>query len=121
MALAEREFQQKYIYRERPDINDRKRREPDKKRRLPKGLYIIKLLFVALIAFFLLFRFSTITESQYRLSKLQSELKNTQAENEKLKVEIANLRSVARVEDIARNKLNMIEPDSHQIIYLNEN
>ena len=80
---------------------------------------IARLIVIALLVFLPLYRFSVITESQYRLEKLKSEIKDIDMQNERLKVEIANLKSIARIEDIAKNKLNMKEPENQQIIYLN--
>ena len=60
-----------------------------------------------------------LSESQYRLNNLQSEIQNIEFQNERLRVEIAKLKSVARIEDIAKNKLNMKEPGNQQIIFYN--
>ncbi|HHW02997.1 MAG TPA: cell division protein FtsL [Thermoanaerobacterales bacterium] len=104
------EYDYKY-YRE-----PRKKTNPHKKGRLILALGII-----AVVAIIILSRYSMITESQYRISKLKAELKDLTAQNERLRVEVADLSSVARIEDIARNKLNMKAPESRQIIYLNTN
>lgn len=120
MLVAERELQNRNVYRERQSPYQHPRRQPGRERRPQhKGMYIVKLILVALTAFFLVSQYSAITASQYRIEKLKANLKNTEAQNERLKVEIANLKSVARIEDIARNKLNMMEPENHQIIYIN--
>ena len=120
MALAERDLQNRHIYRN-PNVDRYKKKQHQSRKRPHKGIYIIKLLFIALTAFMLVSQFSTITEKQYRVEKLQAELKDTEAQNDKLRVEIANLKSVSRIDDIAKNKLNMIEPHKQQIIYLYEN
>jgi cell division protein FtsL len=94
----------------------RKKTQPHKKGRL-----ILTLGIIAVVAIIILSRYSMITESQYRISKLKTDLKDLSAQNERLRVEVANLSSVARIENIARNKLNMKAPESRQIIYLNMN
>ncbi len=119
LVVAERELQRRNYYRERAhhhDIYPQQRKTPNHKLQ-----YICRLIAVALLFFLLLYRFCIITECQYKVEKLQSEIEEINMQNERLKVEIANLKSVARIEDIAKNKLNMKEPDSQQIIYLNEN
>jgi len=120
VIVAERELQRRnYYYREeayRRDIQ----RQP-KQKVVPsnhKLRYIFRLIAVAFLLFLILYRFSIITEYQYRVERLQSEIQEINMQNERLKVEIANLKSIARIEDIAKNKLNMKEPDSQQIMYL---
>jgi cell division protein FtsL len=120
VVLAERDIERRRLYHETLQTYE-KPIHREKVRPHKKGRYILVLALVALMAIILLSRFSMITESQYRIEKLKNELKNIEEQNQRLKVEVANLKSVARIEDIAKNKLNMIEPDSHQIVYLNEN
>ena len=79
----------------------------------------MRLVIIALLAFLLLSRYAFLSESQYRLNNLQSEIQNIEFQNERLRVEIAKLKSVARIEDIAKNKLNMKEPGNQQIIFYN--
>ncbi len=122
MVVAEREIQRRTFYRQQHEVYRRDiRKQQTKSRSNQKVWYIARLVCIAFLAFLPLYRFSVITESQYRVAELQSEIKNIDSQNERLKVEIANLKSVARIEDIAKNKLNMNEPGSQQIIYLNVN
>jgi cell division protein FtsL len=122
VVVAERDLQRRTFYREKHEVyrHDTKKQQR-KSRPNNKASYIARLVCVALLTFLPLYRFSVITESQYRLDALQSEIKNIDSQNERLKVEIANLKAVARIEDIAKNKLNMKEPENQQIIYLNVN
>ncbi|MDD4569027.1 MAG: cell division protein FtsL [Tepidanaerobacteraceae bacterium] len=122
MVVAERDLQRRNFYQEQHEINRRYRRKQQvKDRQNHKATYIVRLVVTALLAFLLLSRFAYITESQYRLHTLQSEINNIESQNERLRVEIASLKSVARIEEIAKNKLNMKEPRNDQIIYLNAN
>lgn len=117
MVVAEKQLYGNY-YREEAYRHDL-HRQP-KKDTTPsnhKIRYIIRLMAVAVLLFVILYRFSIITEYQYRIERLQSEIQEINMQNECLKVEIANLKSIARIEDIAKNKLNMKEPDAQQIMY----
>jgi len=120
VVVAEK-LERRQWYRQEYDQNynipdKRSKTQPHKKGRL-----ILILGIIAAIAIIILLRYSQITESQYRISKLKSDLSDLNAQNERLRVESANLSSVARIEDIAKNKLNMRAPESRQIIYLNAN
>lgn len=120
VVVAERELQRRNFYREnayQKEISRQRKTTPSNH----KLRYILRLIAIALLFFLPLYRFSVISESQYRLEKLQSEIKDINMQNERLKVEIAKLKSIARIEDIAKNKLNMKEPENQQIIYLNAN
>ncbi len=120
MVVAERDLQRRNFYQNQHEVYRQNTRQQERKSSSNyKVKYIIRLLCVALLAFLPLYRFAVITESQYRIDKLQSEIKEMELQNEHLKVEIANLKSVARIEDIAKSKLNMKEPENQQIIYLN--
>jgi cell division protein FtsL len=122
VVVAERDLQRRTFYREQHEVlrHDTKKQQ-GKSRPNHKARYIARLVCIALLTFLPLYRFSVITESQYRLDTIQSEIKNVDSQNERLEVEIANLKAVARIEDIAKNKLNMKEPENQQIIYFNVN
>lgn len=116
MIVAEKVERERW-YRQRYEQN--KNIAPHKKvQPLKKGRLILAVTLIAIIAILILSRYSAITEAQYRISKMKAEIKEINAQNERLQVEIANLNSVARIEDIAKNKLNMKEPESEQVIYI---
>lgn len=121
MVLAERDLDRNYVYKQRREVYRHNRNRPKTvKKQKKKGMSIVSLAVVACAVLFMLFRFSAINESQVRVNKLKAELKNVTEQSERLRVEAASLKAVARVEDIAKNKLNMREPGSSQIIYLND-
>lgn len=121
MVVAERDYTRP-LYQERQYTPYRRRGKQNKQpRKLKKGHYILMLIFIGITVLFILSRFSMITEAQYRIEKLHKEIEATEAQNERLKVEIANLKSVSRIEKLAQTKLNMKKPNSYQIIYLNDN
>ncbi|MGI6425473.1 MAG: cell division protein FtsL [Tepidanaerobacteraceae bacterium] len=122
VVVAEKDLQRQYYYREQQEIYRRsktKQQTKPKQRSTYKIVNIVRLVIIALLAFLLLSRYAFLSESQYRLNNLQSEIQNIEFQNERLRVEIAKLKSVARIEDIAKNKLNMKEPGNQQIIFYN--
>lgn len=121
MLVAERDFERYQSYRERYEIYRQKSPVHRQKTENKKGRYIVTLAIIGFVFLFILSRFSTINETQYRIKRMESELKNYQIQNERLGVELAELKSISRIEEIARNELNMTEPESDQIIYLSKN
>jgi len=117
VVVAERELQRRYYYKEKAYYHEIYKKQP-KTRSNQKLQYVLRLAVIALLLFTVLYRFSVITEYQYKIEKLKSEIEEINVQNERLKVEIASLKSVARIENIAINKLNMKEPDKQQIIYI---
>jgi len=118
VVVAEKELRRRDYYRERAYQHEiyTQREKAYKNHKLR---YIVRLVMVALLLFSVLYRFSIITEYQYKIEKLRSEIEGISMQNERLKVEIASLKSISRIEEIAVNKLNMKEPDKQQIIYIN--
>ena len=112
MVLAERDLDRNYIYKQSSEAYRYNRNKPKiVEKRKNKGMSIVSLAVVACAVLFMLLRFSAINERQVRVNKLKAELKNLTEQSERLRVEVANLKAVCRVEDIAKNKLNMREPE----------
>jgi cell division protein FtsL len=121
VVLAENELSTYRIHKQNQETyRYTKPKQRPAKRPQKKGKTIVSLVFIAIAVMFMLLRFSAINESQIRVNELQAELKSITDQNERLRVEVASLKAVARVEDIAKNRLNMIEPGSSQIIYIND-
>lgn len=80
---------------------------------------ILRVALIALFAFFVLYRGVIITDKTNQLSEKKKELANLQAKNEKLQVEIEKSLDLARIEEIASEKLNMRRPEKYQIVYIN--
>lgn len=120
MVVAEREYTRP-LHQERRHTPYRRKNQHRKNRKLKKGHYIVLLILIGITIIFILSRFSIITEKQYRVEKLRKEIETIEIENERLRVEIANLNSISRIEKIAQSKLNMKKPNSYQIIYLKDN
>lgn len=79
-----------------------------------KKLLIISLLAAALAIFFIWTRVETIKYS-YEITRAERTYRELQCENEKLRVELATLRSPARIEHIARSILGLRPPAKGQI------
>jgi cell division protein FtsL len=59
-----------------------------------------------------------VLEIGYQLSSVHENHERLRQENGKLIIERASLRAPSRIEDIARNKLGMVVPDSSQVVVL---
>jgi cell division protein FtsL len=106
-------------YQERLKTRKQVARQP--KKQTKKGHMVLTVIAIAIVVFFVMTRFSLLAENQYKIVQLQNELKVLEEENELLKVKVAKLKSVSRIENIAKQKLNMVEPNNHQIVYLDHN
>jgi len=73
------------------------------------------LMFVALIYVGLHIR---MTQLEYDIAAALSARELLQEEQKKLKLEMAMLKSPQRIEDIARNKLQMTYPEAQQVIVI---
>ncbi len=61
-----------------------------------------------------------LTHLNYELNYLRDELEVIEETNHKLNLQIARDRSLARIEQIARRELHMIEPEEMEVIVLND-
>lgn len=59
-----------------------------------------------------------VVRTGYRLSELQQEQRTLARENDRLKLELATLKSPRRLEKLAREDLGMAAPAAHQVIPL---
>ena len=78
------------------------------------------LMVAALIFFSLLFVWSRIEVVQigYEISHANQVYQNVSKENQRLRVEVASLKSPSRIEEIAKNRLDLIHPTHEQIIVI---
>lgn len=63
-----------------------------------------------------LFQVSLVTGAGYRLLEAQNQLSAVKNQNKALSVEIARLKSLDRIENIARNELNMVTPKGASVL-----
>jgi len=78
------------------------------------------LIVAALVFLSLLFVWSRIevVKLGYEISYANKVYQNFNKENQRLKVEVASLKSPSRIEEIAKNKLGLIHPTNEQIIII---
>lgn len=77
------------------------------------------MLFVALvfgISLFFVWSRIQVFQFEYAISSLESELREGEQVNRKLRLEVASLRNPSRIERLARNELGLRLPDPSQII-----
>lgn len=60
-----------------------------------------------------------IAHLNFKIEKLKVELKEINDSNHELSLQLARDRSLAKIEEIAKNELKMIEPEKMEIIVLN--
>lgn len=78
------------------------------------------LIVAALVFFSLLFVWSRIEVVQigYEISYANKVYQNVSRENQRLRVEVASLKSPSRIEEIAKNRLDLVHPTHEQIIII---
>ena len=74
---------------------------------------------VAFMAMFVTFRNSVAVSSGYQLVKLNKNIAALESENDRLRLDIAKLKSPERIKKIAVNNLNMAMPD--KMYFANQN
>lgn len=77
---------------------------------------VILLLICSLI--FLVWSRSQITSLGYQISQANYEQTQLLKLNQKLKIEGASLKSLSRIEGIAKEQLGLINPEPHQMVFI---
>jgi cell division protein FtsL len=77
---------------------------------------VILLLICSLI--FLVWSRSQITSLGYQISQANYEQTQLLKLNQNLKIEGASLRSLSRIEGIAKEQLGLINPEPHQMVFI---
>jgi len=67
---------------------------------------------------FLVWSRSQITSLGYQISQANYEQTQLLKLNQKLKIEGASLRSLARIEDIAKEQLGLVNPEPQQMVFI---
>jgi len=87
------------------------------RKRLP--LYAIAMVLTALLFFFVFLSVRIyVLETGYRISNSLKHHERLLQDNRALRIERAALRSPARIENIAKAKLGMVEPDNNQVVII---
>ena len=82
-------------------------------------LYIFMLVFVSLSILLYISQVLRINQTNYKLLQLEEKLEKINSRNERLEVQLASKTSLAEVEKIAKNKLNMIEAKKKETLVYN--
>lgn len=83
--------------------------------------FIFFVFVIALILFAYIGQSLQITRLNYTLNEKKLALEKIEQENHQLNLELARSTSLARVEKIARGKLQMVEPEEIKVVVLNNN
>ncbi|SNX52795.1 cell division protein FtsL [Thermoanaerobacterium sp. RBIITD] len=105
-----------YGYDYKPYYEEEKSKKPKRNKKL-KNLMLI--FFIGSLSITLLFRYALIYQKSVALSKMESKVSEIENQNQQLKVKIASLSDLQKIEDVAKNKLGMVEPEKGQIVYIN--
>ena len=84
-------------------------------------VYIAITVLVGLLLVLFIGQSVKITHLNYKLNNLNQQLTELRDKNHQLKLNIARNSSLTKIERIARQKLNMIEPEKMEILVLNNN
>ncbi len=85
---------------------------------IQKYAQIILITVVVLLAVSVTAHYTAIVGANYQISRIQKELNSLIKEREALRLEVATLNSLERIESIAKNELGLVYPDSSQFIFL---
>jgi cell division protein FtsL len=80
--------------------------------------FILLICLVMLLSLFYVWPHIRMTELEYQIAEEMSVRQKLIEERDKLKIEYATLKSPQRIENIAREKLQMIYPERDQVINL---
>ncbi|MFW5735766.1 MAG: FtsB family cell division protein [Halanaerobium sp.] len=82
-------------------------------------LYIFMLVFISISILLYISQVLNINQSSSKLLRLEDELEMLRSENERLEVKLAGKTSLAEVEKIAKEELNMVEVDKKETLVYN--
>lgn len=120
--LAARQLSQEYRYQEeriyQGELTRRKRRAKKTNPVTEKLVITGCVLFAMVVGLMLTATQAMITDRADKIIQAKTEISNLQNGNERLKLEIAELKSLDRIEQIARTELGMVSPEPKNIQYL---
>ncbi|AZR73043.1 hypothetical protein BBF96_06305 [Anoxybacter fermentans] len=123
MILAKNKPQYKYDSKGfRSKQENRLKIKKDKKRQIPfvlkaVGIGCIIFLF-GLIVILYIHQYVQISRTNYQIETLKRELAQLKAENEKIRLEIAQNKSLKKIEEKARERFGMVDPENVYYITL---
>jgi len=81
------------------------------------SLFLVIAIFICGLIFFVWSRLQ-ITHLGYQISQANSTQQRLLKMNKQMKVEVASLKSLSRIESIAKNQLGLINPEPGQVIFI---
>ncbi len=87
--------------------------QPDRRFKKVKTLLILTTCF--LLSLVVVAQYSSLVILNYQLSSARHELSSTVESSRKVELEVAQLSSINRIEEIAKDELGMVEPDPGQV------
>ena len=88
-----------------------------KRQKTTLSLFILITLFICSLIFFVWSRLQ-ITYLGYEISHASSEQQQLLKLNRQMKLEAASLKSLSRIESIAKNQLGLINPEPSQLVFI---
>lgn len=95
-----------------------KQKEKEKLLRKEKAFILTGVFVIFSIAFLYTFLSAQIMHQGYLINELKADISSIEGSNQRLQLEIENLRSLERIESIAVAELNMVQPDNSKITYV---
>lgn len=83
---------------------------------MPLPLITITILFISSLIFLVWSRIQ-VTQLGYQISQASHEQEQLFKKNSELKIEEASLKTPSRIEDIAKNRLGLINPEPNQKVF----
>lgn len=88
-----------------------------KRKKIKYGI-LLKVSLVFALGLLVVFRYASITEIGYRVSEAQTEYNQLLAENERIEVAIKSELNLAEIQKLAKEKFDMQQPQTYQIVVL---
>ncbi len=104
------------VYEENKLLKEKKKFKSNRKLKVKLFFGIIT---VFVMFAFITYRFSLITDLNYRVNKANIQYNNLKNENQILKVDIKSTTDLEKIKEIAESKLGMQMPDKAQVVYVN--
>jgi cell division protein FtsL len=95
----------------------KKPRRRKKKKPMPLPFITLTILLISSLIFLVWSRIQ-VTQLGYRISQASHEQEQLLQKNSELKIEEASLKTPARIEDLAKNQLGLINPEPHQKVFV---
>jgi cell division protein FtsL len=93
------------------------RRRVKKRQKTTLSFFILIIVFTCTLIFFVWSRLQ-ITNLGYQISQADNEQQQLIKLNKQMKVEAASLKSLSRIERIAKNQLRLTNPEPNQVVFI---